>query len=144
MDLRLNTQVTAAERTDTGWRLTLSTPGSEDGRSEVSPGTPPPTVEVDAVLAAVGRTPNSDRLDCAAGGLAVHTDGRIQVDDQLRTTADGVWALGDVCGAHQLKHVANHEARIVACTDSAQLERWIANAVTAPDLDAVFAPTRTP
>lgn len=39
---------------------------------------------------------------------------------------------------------ATHEARIAACTDSAQLERWIANAVTAPDLDAVFAPTRTP
>lgn len=153
MDLRLNTQVTAAERTDTGWRLTLSTPGSEDGRSEVSPGTPPPTVEVDAVLAAVGRTPNSDRLDCAAGGLAVHPDGRIQVDDQLRTTADGVWALGDVCGAHQLKHVANHEARIVAHnlavtlgrssgTPRALDDRPVPHAVFGHPQIAAFGPTR--
>jgi mycothione reductase len=36
------------------------------------------------------------------------------VDEYQRTTADGVWALGDVSSPYQLKHVANHEARIVA------------------------------
>ena len=66
------------------------------------------------MLLAVGRVPNTDRLDPAAGGLAVHDDGRLVVDEQLRATAPGVWALGDVSSPHQLKHVANHEARIVA------------------------------
>ena len=43
----------------------------------------------------------------------MHDDGRIVVDDYQRTTADGVFALGDVSSPWQLKHVANHEARIV-------------------------------
>jgi mycothione reductase len=66
------------------------------------------------VLLAVGRRPNTDDLGAAAGGLEVQSDGRLVVDAQQRTTADAVWALGDVCSPHQLKHVANHEARIVA------------------------------
>ena len=37
----------------------------------------------------------------------------VRVDEHQRTTADGVWALGDVANHWQLKHVANHEARIV-------------------------------
>jgi mycothione reductase len=36
------------------------------------------------------------------------------VDDQQLTTVDGIFALGDVSSAHQLKHVANHEAKVVA------------------------------
>jgi mycothione reductase len=71
------------------------------------------TVESDALLVAVGRIPNGDRLDAAAGGLAMHPDGRIVVDEQQRTSVPGVWALGDVSSAHQLKHVANHEAAVV-------------------------------
>ncbi|MFC5140256.1 mycothione reductase [Actinomycetospora rhizophila] len=70
-------------------------------------------IESDVLLVATGRIPNSDRLDAAAGGLALHPDGRIVVDDQQRTTSPGVWALGDVSSEHQLKHVANHEAAVV-------------------------------
>ena len=71
-------------------------------------------VRGDVLLVATGRTPNGDRLDLAAGGVDVHEDGRVAVDDQQRTSAPGVWALGDVSSPHQLKHVANHEARVVA------------------------------
>jgi mycothione reductase len=71
-------------------------------------------VEGDVLLVAVGRTPNSDRLDLEAGGVAVHPDGRVVVDDTQRTTAEGVWALGDISSEHQLKHVANHEAKVVS------------------------------
>ena len=46
--------------------------------------------------------------------MATHPDGRIVVDDQQRTTVDGIFALGDVSSAYQLKHVANHEAKVVA------------------------------
>ena len=71
------------------------------------------TVEADMLLVAVGRTPNGDRLDLGAAGIDVHDDGRIVVDEYQRTTADGVWALGDVSTAAPLKHVANREAQVV-------------------------------
>ncbi|WP_392543164.1 mycothione reductase [Oryzobacter telluris] len=101
-DLRLTTRVTAAERVDGVWRLTTEGPAGVGH------------VEAEAVLLAVGRRPNTDLLDPAAGGLEVDDDGLLVVDDELRTTAPGVWALGDICSSHQLKHVANHEARVVA------------------------------
>ncbi|MBR7835761.1 mycothione reductase [Actinospica durhamensis] len=71
-------------------------------------------IAADVLLVAVGRTPNSDRLDLAEAGVDVHEDGRIAVDAHQRTSAEGVWALGDVCAPVQLKHVANRQARIVA------------------------------
>ena len=46
--------------------------------------------------------------------MRLHPDGRVIVDEYGRTTAPGVWALGDVSSPYQLKHVANHEARVVA------------------------------
>jgi mycothione reductase len=67
----------------------------------------------DALLIATGRIPNSDTVAASAGGINMHTDGRIVVDGQQRTSAEGVWALGDVSSAYQLKHVANHEMRVV-------------------------------
>nr|WP_234383446.1 mycothione reductase [Streptomyces dysideae] len=71
------------------------------------------TVEAEALLVAIGRIPNTDLLDAAAGGLELTERGTIKVDDTQATSAEGVWALGDVSSDHQLKHVANHEARVV-------------------------------
>jgi len=68
---------------------------------------------VDELLVAVGRTPNSDLLDLDATGVEVEKDGRVIVDEYQQTTVDGIYALGDVTTPHQLKHVANHEARVV-------------------------------
>ena len=76
-------------------------------------------VHGDVLLVAAGRTPNGDELEVAAGGVGLHPDGRIMVDPQQRVlTADGavlegVFALGDISSEYQLKHVANHEARVV-------------------------------
>lgn len=98
-DLRLNAQVVGASRSDTGVRL------------ELSQGSP---LEVDVLLVATGRAPNSDGMGLEAAGVQVRPDGRVQVDEHGRTTADGVWALGDVSAPLQLKHLANHEARVVA------------------------------
>jgi len=71
------------------------------------------TCAADALLVATGRTPNGDLLDCPAGGVELLDDGRVRVDEYGRTTAEGVWALGDVSSPFQLKHVANHEQRVV-------------------------------
>jgi mycothione reductase len=68
----------------------------------------------DALLVAVGRVPNGDTLDLGAGGVEVDANGYVIPDEYLRTTARGVWALGDVTNDNQLKHVANAEARAVA------------------------------
>jgi mycothione reductase len=67
----------------------------------------------DVLLVATGRVPNTANLGLEVAGIATHGGG-VTVDAHGRTNVEGVWALGDVTGAHQLKHVANHEARVVA------------------------------
>jgi len=98
-DVRTETRVESAESVGGAVRL-----GLDDGS----------TVEADLLLVATGRTPNADRLNLAAAGVEVHPDGRVMVDAHGRTTASQVWSLGDASSAYQLKHVANHEARVVA------------------------------
>jgi len=71
------------------------------------------TVEGDMLLMATGRTPNSDLLEVDVGGVTVHEDGRVITDEHLMTSSPGVMALGDITSKYQLKHVANHEARVV-------------------------------
>ncbi len=69
--------------------------------------------EGDQVLIALGRVPNSDTLGVEAAGIATDAVGRVVVDDYQRASVPGVWALGDICAPRQLKHVANHEMRVV-------------------------------
>ncbi|MEZ5167981.1 MAG: FAD-dependent oxidoreductase, partial [Acidimicrobiales bacterium] len=71
-------------------------------------------VRADMLLVATGRIPNADQLDVKATGIAVDDNGYVITDSQLRTNVDGIWALGDITNPVQLKHVANHEARVVA------------------------------
>ena len=98
-DVRTSRTVAAVREDAGGVALTL-----DDGAQ----------VTGDVLLVATGRVPNGDRLDAAAGGIELAPDGRIVVDEYQRTTAEGVYALGDVSSAYQLKHVSNHEARVVA------------------------------
>jgi mycothione reductase len=70
------------------------------------------SLSTDAVLVATGRSPNGDLLDAEQAGIEV-VDGRIVVDEYQRTSARNVFALGDVSSPYELKHVANHEARVV-------------------------------
>ncbi|MFA9418417.1 dihydrolipoyl dehydrogenase [Natrinema sp. HArc-T2] len=72
------------------------------------------TVTGDTLLVAAGRTPNTDTLDLEATGVETDNEGFIETDEYLRTTAEGVWALGDIVGEYLLKHSANHEAQAVA------------------------------
>lgn len=98
-DVRSNATVTLVERA--GDRVLVHL---QDGS----------VIEGSDILVATGRVPNSDVIDAAAGGLAVHPDGRIRVDLTGATSVPGVWALGDISSPWMLKHVANHEARVVA------------------------------
>jgi dihydrolipoyl dehydrogenase len=65
-------------------------------------------VDADRVLLAVGRVPYTQGLDAEKAGVKLDR-GRVVVDDHLRTTADGVWAIGDVIGGIMLAHVASYE-----------------------------------
>lgn len=73
----------------------------------------PRTVEADLVLAALGRRAATDGLGLDAAGVAVTERGAIVVDEHLRTTADGAWALGDVNGGPQFTYVSLDDFRIV-------------------------------
>ena len=68
----------------------------------------------DELLVATGRVPNGDQLGVAATGVATDNDGYVITDSQRRTNVEGIWALGDITNPVQLKHVANHEARVVS------------------------------
>ena len=68
-------------------------------------------VRVARILLAAGRLPNVEQLELDRAGIE-RTRGGILVDDELRTSADGVWACGDVTGAHQFTPVAQYEARV--------------------------------
>ena len=82
----------------------------------------------DALLVATGRRPNGDRLNLGSVGVELDETGRVVADQHGRTAAEGVWALGDVSSPYQLKHVANHEARVVQAN---LLRGW-----DSPELDA--------
>ena len=102
VDLRLQHTVREARRADSGAiTLDLEGPGGTT------------TVTADVLLVATGRIPNGDRLDLDRTGVARDDDGYVVVDEFQQTTRPGVFALGDVSSHHQLKHVANHEARVV-------------------------------
>ncbi len=99
-DVRTGVEVHALEPTDGGGaRIDLGADG---------------TLETDLLLVATGRTPSSADIGLELAGVRCQPDGRIAVDEFGRTSAEGVWSLGDVSSSHQLKHVANAEARAVA------------------------------
>ncbi len=68
----------------------------------------------DKVLVAVGRRPYSDNLNLAAAGVELTDKKRIKVDAHLKTTAPGVWAIGDVIDGPMLAHKAEEDGVAVA------------------------------
>ena len=87
-----------------------------DGKIEVhvSCRTDPPTVTASHALLAVGRTPNNDLLALDKAGIELDSHGYIQVDDQLRTNVEGIWALGDCNGHGAFTHTSYNDYEIVA------------------------------
>ena len=70
-------------------------------------------LRITRVLLAAGRVPNVEELELEKAGIE-RTKAGIAVDGRLRTTAEGVWAAGDVTGLAQFTPVAQYQARIAA------------------------------
>ncbi|CAI9405319.1 mycothione reductase [Aestuariimicrobium sp. T2.26MG-19.2B] len=81
--------------------------------------------EADLVLNSTGRVSNSDRLEVGRAGVDVDAAGYVVVDEYQRTSVDHIWALGDICSRWQLKHVANHEMRVVQHNLSHPRDEWV-------------------
>jgi glutathione reductase (NADPH) len=67
-------------------------------------------LDADEVMLAIGRMPNTLDLGCDKAGVELDEKGAIRVDDYSKTTADNIWALGDITNRVQLTPVAIHEA----------------------------------
>ena len=68
----------------------------------------------DAVLVAIGRTPNGKLIDAEKAGVQVDERGFIHVDKQMRTNVNHIFAIGDIVGQPMLAHKAVHEAHVAA------------------------------
>ncbi len=73
----------------------------------------PDRVEGTHLLVASGRRPNTDALDLEAAGVETDERSHVNVNDRLETTADGVYALGDVTGGPAFTHVSYDDYRIL-------------------------------
>jgi pyruvate/2-oxoglutarate dehydrogenase complex dihydrolipoamide dehydrogenase (E3) component len=65
------------------------------------------------LLVAVGREPNSDRLNLAAAGVTVDAHGFIPVNERLETNVAGIYALGDIKGGPAFTHISYDDYRII-------------------------------
>src|SRR5438105_3116868 len=95
-EIHTNSKVSEVVKRNGGVQVHFST-GGEGG-----------SVDADQVLLAIGRVPYTQGLEAEKAGVKLDR-GRVVVDDHLRTTADGVWAIGDVIGGIMLAHVASYE-----------------------------------
>jgi NAD(P) transhydrogenase len=72
------------------------------------------TLTPEKVIFAAGRVGNTEDLELEVAGVATDERGRIIVDEQYRTTAEGIYAAGDVIGPPSLASVSMEQARIAA------------------------------
>ncbi len=102
------------------------------------------TVECDQILSTVGRRPYSAGLGLESVGLSTNQRGFLEVDDQLRTSVAGVWAVGDIAGQPMLAHKGSKEGLVAAAAIAGQPERYDVRCVpavifTAPEMASVGA-----
>lgn len=100
IEFRLGTKVTGVKKTKKGAEVQI------EGADPVA---------CDKVLMAVGRRPNTDGLNVEAAGIQLTDRGFVKTDAHWKTSADNVWAVGDVIGGPMLAHKAEEEG--VACID---------------------------
>jgi pyruvate/2-oxoglutarate dehydrogenase complex dihydrolipoamide dehydrogenase (E3) component len=71
------------------------------------------SIEGTHLLVAGGRTPNTDGIGLETAGVETHEKGHVKVDERLRTTAEGVWAVGDCAGSPHFTHIGEDDFRVV-------------------------------
>lgn len=101
VDVLLDTATLRVDGTHGAWRITVRANGSERA------------VEATHVLAAMGRTPNTDGIGLDVAGIELDARGYIAVNDRLETSAEGVWAMGECAGSPQFTHAAFDDFRVV-------------------------------
>jgi dihydrolipoamide dehydrogenase len=98
----------------TGAKVKGAKVGSNKVTLEVESGGKTESLEVEKVLMAAGRALNVENLGLDAAGVKLSDKGFIQVDQNLKTTADGIYAIGDVAGPPMLAHKGSREGVFVA------------------------------
>jgi pyruvate/2-oxoglutarate dehydrogenase complex dihydrolipoamide dehydrogenase (E3) component len=83
------------------------------------------------LLVATGRTPNTEDLGLDKAGIATDKNGYIQVDDELKTNVEGVWALGDCNGRGAFTHTSYNDFEIVAANLLDNDRRRVSDRITA-------------
>ena len=99
-------------------RVNARLKGARVGRGRVTVQLEDGELATDQLLVAVGRGPNSQGIGLEKAGVEVDERGFVRVDEWMRTSAPGVWAIGDVVGGFLLAHAAAHEG-VVAAEDIA-------------------------
>jgi dihydrolipoamide dehydrogenase len=87
---------------------------------EIEAGGKTESLEVEKVLLAAGRALNLEGLGLEAAGVKLSDKGFVQVDQNLRTTAEGIYAIGDIAGPPMLAHKGSREGVFVAETIAGQ------------------------
>ncbi|GIU23192.1 dihydrolipoyl dehydrogenase [Shewanella colwelliana] len=102
-NLILETKVTAVEAKEDGIYVSM-----EGKKAPAEP------VRYDAVLVAIGRTPNGKLIDADKAGVNIDERGFINVDKQMRTNVPHIFAIGDIVGQPMLAHKGVHEGHVAA------------------------------
>ena len=101
--LRLETKVATVEAKHDAIYVTME---KKDGTTE--------THTYDAVLVAIGRSPNGKLIGAEKAGVNVTDRGFIEVDKQMRTNVPHIYAIGDIVGQPMLAHKGVHEGHVAA------------------------------
>ncbi len=101
-DIYKSTKVISAQALDEGISVTFENDGAEQ------------TETFDKVLVAIGRTANGKLIHVDKAGVEVSNEGTINVDRQMRTNVENIFAIGDVIGDPMLAHKASYEGKIAA------------------------------
>src|SRR5947199_6113001 len=106
--------LTAFKKAGIDCRVGVKVKGAKKARDGVSVDTEQGEVWARQLLVAVGRAPRSKEIGLEQVGVTTHPNGFIKVDEWMRTTAEGVHAIGDVIGGYLLAHAASHEGMTAA------------------------------
>lgn len=98
-------------------------------------------------VVAVGRTPNTKGIGLEEAGVKL-TKGFVDVDETMRTSADGIYAIGDITGKMQLAHVASEQGLVAAHNIAGQLKQMHYNIIpaciyTTPEIASVGLDEKT-